>query len=713
MNPNSLSPYQIELIEQPLEKKLFLEGPAGSGKTTVGVERLLRMQRAGIPASSILLLFPQRTLIAPYRAALRSSDHTIGGQAALLTVGGLARRMIDLFWPLIAAESGFARPELSPSFLTLETALYYMAHLVRPLLDQGFFDSVAIDRNRVYSQILDNLNKSAIIGFPYTEISERLRSAWPADTAQARVYEDAQHCAAVFRDYCLQNNLLDYSLQMEVFWRHLWPNPACREHLQRSYRHLIYENVEEDPPVAHDLIKEWLPAFDSTLLIYDQQAGYRRFLGADPLSGYSLVEHINEHHIFEESLVSNPTLTSFCTQFGQALERSEGNGFHPLSSDLLNQALIYPAETLRFYPQMLDWVVESVAQLVQDGTPPGEIVLLAPLLPDSLRYALTARLEERGIPYRSHRPSRALRDEPVSQALLTLAALAHPDWNIWPSSFEVAYMFLQTLGGIDLVRAQLLVDAVYRNMAGRRTLAPFQLIRPDIRERITYEVGKHYEELRVWLESYTTDPEAELDFFFSRLFGEVLSQPGFAFHANYEAGTVCANLIESAQKFRWAVGDRVPVTNDPSMPETSLGQEYLTMIKEGVLAAQYIEAWHIPPDDAVLIAPAYTFLLANQPVDYQFWLDVGSQAWAERLYQPLTHAYILSRRWQRGRVWTDVDEYEHNRDTLYHLVLGLVRRCRKQIFLGLCEMGESGFEARGMLLRALQIVLQQSRGYSR
>jgi hypothetical protein len=137
------------------------------------------------------------------------------------------------------------------------------------------------------------------------------------------------------------------------------------------------------------------------------------------------------------------------------------------------------------------------------------------------------------------------------------------------------------------------------------------------------------------------------------------------------------------------------------------------MIQEGVLAAQYVGAWQIPPDDAVLIAPAYTFLLANQPVEYQFWLDVGSSAWAERLYQPLTHPYILSRRWQRDRVWTDVDEYEHNRDTLYRLVLGLARRCRKRIYLGLCEMGESGFEARGMLLRAIQVVLQQSRGYKR
>lgn len=713
MNLNLLAPYQIELIDQPLGPKLFLEGQAGSGKTTVGVGRMLRLIDAGVPASSILLLFPQRTLATPYRAALRSAIDMTGGQAELLTVGGLARRTVDLFWPLAAAEAGFARPELPPSFLTLESALYFMAHLVRPLFDQGLFDSVTIDRNRVYSQILDNLNKSAIIGFDYTQISERLRDAWPTDTAQIHVYEDAQRCATLFREYCLQNNLLDYSLQMEVFRRHLWPNEACQAYLQNSYRHLIYDNVEEDPPVAHDLLNEWLPNFDSALLIFDQDAGYRRFLGADPQSGYSLLDGCDEHHIFTETLVSTSALISFSNQFGQVLERTQRDGLHPLRSEELNLAITFPDRTLHFFPQMLDWVADRVTELIQSGTPPGEIVVLAPLLPDSLRYAMTTRLDTRGIPYRSHRPSRALREEPAAQALLTLAALAHPVWGIRPSTFEVAYMLLQTIDGLDLVRAQLLVEAAYRPFSGRNVFTPFQRIRPEIQERVTYAVGNRFETLRVWLENDAAEPATELDFFFSRLFGEILSQPGYAFHANYEAGTVCANLIESAQKFRWAVSDRAPVPTDPAMPEVPLGQEYLKMIQDGVLAAQYIESWQIPPDDAVLIAPAYTFLLANQPVSHQFWLDVGSSAWSERLYQPLTHPLILSRHWQPDRVWTDVDEFEYNRETLYRLLLGLARRCRQRIYLGLSDLGESGFETRGMLQRAIQVVLQQSRGYNR
>ena len=73
------------------------------------------------------------------------------------------------------------------------------------------------------------------------------------------------------------------------------------------------------------------------------------------------------------------------------------------------------------------------------------------------------------------------------------------------------------------------------------------------------------------------------------------------------------------------------------------------MVQDGVVAAQYVRSWQRQPEDAVLIAPAYTFLMSNRPVEHQFWLDVGATGWWERLYQPLTHPYVLSRRWEPGQ----------------------------------------------------------------
>ncbi len=155
-------------------------------------------------------------------------------------------------------------------------------------LERGYFDSVTIDRPRLYTQILDNLNKAAVVGFPHTEIATRLSAAWVGDPVQRHIYEDAQDCATRFRSYCLDHNLLDFSLQLEVFLQQIWPHRICREYLDRRYAHLIYDNIEEDTPVAHDLVREWLPGLRSALLIQDWDGGYRRFLGADPLSASRL-----------------------------------------------------------------------------------------------------------------------------------------------------------------------------------------------------------------------------------------------------------------------------------------------------------------------------------------------------------------------------------------------------------------------------------------
>lgn len=719
----ALSSAQLAVVQAPLDAKIFLEGPAGTGKTTAGVERMLHLMASGVLAGSILLLVPQRTLATPYYRALQHPGVVAGGMVDILTVGGLAQRMLDLFWPLVAADAGFAHPDDLPTFLTLETAQYYMARLVRPVLDQGYFEAVAIHPNRLYSQILDNLNKAASVGFPYTQIGERLKAAWVGEPGQLRVYADAQECADHFRQYCLDHNLLDFSLQLQVFWEHLWPQPLVQDHLIGTYRHLIVDNLEEDSPRGHDLLADWLPHFDSALLISDQDAGYRTFLSADPLTAYQLKGLLERHVVFQESFVTAPELETFGALLGSELARKPGIEAYrrhtgPLGRGIAEASLPEPGDwspaevsTIRtvleyayhrFHPEMLDWVAERIAGLVFDQqVPPGEIVVLAPFLSDALRFSLTNRLAGLGVPARSHRPSRALREEPAAQCLLTLAAIAHPPWGILPTRFDLAYALIQAIEGMDLVRAQLLSEIVYRVQEGQPTLSSFDRLTPEMQARITYLLGGRYEDLRAWIDAYRRGPAQEIDHFLSRLFGEVLSQEGYGFHRDFDAGEVAANLVESARKFRWVAAESLAEDGK------TVGQEYVEMVQDGVVAAQYLRSWQIQPDDAVLLAPAYTFLMANRPVDYQFWLDIGGRGWFERLYQPLTQPYVLSREWPARAAWTDVEEYTTSQETLHRLTLGLIRRCRRKVYLGLSELSEQGYEHKGPLLQAMQRVLRR------
>jgi hypothetical protein len=150
-----------------------------------------------------------------------------------------------------------------------------------------------------------------------------------------------------------------------------------------------------------------------------------------------------------------------------------------------------------------------------------------------------------------------LSEETATQCLITLATLAHPEWGILPSKFDIAYGLVKAIDGMDLVRAQLLAQIVYRVYQGKPVLTPFDRIKTETQERITFTFGLRYERLRSWIEDYQQQPMEELDYFFSRLFGEVLSQPGFGFHHDHQAGGVAANLIESARKFRQVLAGEV------------------------------------------------------------------------------------------------------------------------------------------------------------
>ena len=583
-----------------------------------------------------------------------------------------------------------------------------MARLINPIIEQkGYFDTVTIDRNRLFSQLIDNLNKSAVVGFSHTELGKRLKSAWHGDQTQLRMYDDVQDSVNIFRAYCLEHNLLDFSLTMELFIQRLWSLPQCRAFLTNQYKHIIIDNLEEDTPSAHIVMADLAEASKSALLIYDTNAGYRRFLGADAFSGRAIRRVCNEHVLFEDSFVTNQDLEAFSQQLAISLNRLPPD--YEINTDP-RSVLIY--DDHRYHPQMVDWVTDEIANLVHNhGVQPSEMVILSPYLSDALRFSIMNRLQDLDVPVRSHRPSRSLREEPATLTMLTLTQLAHPQWYLPPTPFDVIYALMMAIDGLDLVRAQLLGRGVYRIEGGQPKLETFDQLPPATQERITFTYGNRYDQLREWIETQITNTDLAnpdpLDHFLSRLFGEVLSQTGFGFHTELatikDTAEIAANLIESARRFRWVIGE----SGAPVPENKSLAQEYVEMVNQGIIADQYVRRWETQFENAVLVAPAYTFLMSNRPVDYQFWLNVGGRGWAERLYQPLTNPYVLSKNWVDGEKWSDMHDVEASEESLYKLSLGLINRCRKNIYLGYSELGEQGYEQRGALLDAIQKMLRR------
>jgi hypothetical protein len=711
--------------------KLFLSGPHGSGKTTLALERvrwLLRQER--VRGDDILVLVPQRTLGNPYTNALRSEQTPAGPPVQVTTVAGLARNAVELYWPLLASGAGFSDPQREPTFLDLETSQYHMARFVDEALDKDEFSGLVVERNRIISQVLDNLNKAAMQGIGIEEAYQRLELAVPGGdqrTAQLNALRTSRRISQQFRHLCMAETLVDYSLQIDLFMRHVLTNTWSRTHLFRSRRHLIADNVEEDTHAAHRLVIDWLPHLESALIVSDLNGGYRLFLGAEPAGVQQIAEVCDARIQLAGSYIMSPQLVQFTRRIDRAVlgrraaTENEGAVVQVQPTTEVppeTSAEIRPANTptiplapsaFRFYPQMIRWVADEVQRLIQkEAMLPGQIAILAPFVSDALRFSLQSTLSELGIPSTTHRPSRALQAEPAARCLLTLAKLAHPQWGLRPASADVTLAMTLAITSLDPVRANLLTRIVFPEKSRAIELGRFAAFEPEMRTRITYRAGEQYDRLREWLYAYRSLTDVTpLDQFLARLFGELLSQSGFGFHDDYDAARVANQLVGSARNFRWALETRANRSSGAG-DGFDLGRSYVHLIESGALGALYTPGWR-EPQDAVFIAPAYTFLMRNRAVDVQFWLDVGSTGWWERLYQPLTHPYVLSQSWSVGQPWSDLDEYQTRQQTMHRLLLGLVRRARRGIYLGITDYSESGYEQRGPLLNLINRVLVQER----
>ena len=674
---------------------LFLEGPAGSGKTEAAISRIKHLIGQGAHADEILLLVPQRSYTIPYEEALDAATWYRLGKA---TLGGIAQRTVTLFWPLVLETSKYNfEEEKEPTFLTYEVAQFIMAKLVAPLLQQGYFAELRLIRNRLYSQLLDNLNKATVNQIPLEEVQDYLRSDSGTDASRKLLFSDIANTIISYREYTVKHNLLDFSLYNDVFWELFTQEPEVQSYMSRQFKHLIYENAEEDFPLAHSVVRSWIKMLDSSLIISDEDGGYRKFLAANPGSANDLRNACNAYIHLDENSHTPPHVM----QVGRALV--EAIGMKTFSKETLegSEDPGFYVYSDRLHYQMIERAVQRVIELVDKGVAPGDIAIISPFLNDSLHYSLTTRLEKGGIEYHAHKPSRTLKDHPITKVLMSLTALAHPGWGLARPTLEsVTHMLDLVIAPLDLIRSTLLAASVYEESSDGIGLRPFEAVSPEVRDRVSFSAGEQYDQLRLWLEEYVAVDELPIDHFLSRIFGELLSQKGFGLFQDNEAGVQVAMVVESARKFRQAV-DAVQ-RNDGE----AVGKAYVEMVLEGVVSAFYNIEW-TQEENAVLLTPVHTFLLRNRIYPYQIWLDVSSPSWHKRIPQPLTNPYILSKDWEIGRQWSASVERHFEVERLERIVLGLVRRCSACVYAYFSELSVSGQEQSGNLLAALSRTKRQ------
>ena len=684
-----LTQQQKKLAASDPRARIWLSGKAGCGKTTAAVERVRFLLEQSDAWPQVLVFTPGRNYSTPYTGLL-SGD---GLRPAVTTYNSYIQNCLKLFWPLIAGETEFGRRKSYPMFLTIEAAQIIMAKLIAPKIDAGYFSGLTSSLSRVFNQVMVALHKCAASEIPFEQYAQIMKSSWGGDGALLPVFDQTQECGMLFRETCLRQNMLDYSLQLEMFNRHLLPHPVFRDWLREQKLHFIFDNAEEEVPAAHHFVRELSGLCSSLLLITDKDGGYRSFMGCDPVSAEELGSICDVKLTFDRSFVSSVPL--------QAMEQvivdpKLGNADLP---DSPRQAFSFASG--HHYPEMIKKAVSDVAGLIRlQGVAPKDIVILAPLVSDVLYTEMERGLREQGIRVYLHRPSRPLLNERVTRSLLTLCQLVKPIPGTQVRLLDIVQMAQCFIEGLDPMRGQLIVGAMFREKKQDDPdpilyeIKPFRELSPEKRSRIPGYIADRFEVLRVWIEGQRKNKVHSPERIISEFFNDVLIRDGFI--TDIETNLGVRKVMDSMTKYREVLdylgNAETPAGELPGWPD------YFKLVGLGMINAKYYEEIYAQPENTVLISLTSAYLSMNRTADYQIWLNVGAPRWWERFYGELTNDAVLSRHWIPDKKWDVLTASAYNDLHMTRQICGLLRRCRKQVRAYASELSESGMEQRSKLL---------------
>ena len=496
-----------------------------------------------------------------------------------------------------------------------------------------------------------------------------------------------------FRNICLQNSLLDLSLSIEVFDSQLVHNPDFHRYFTERYRHLIVDNIEEQTPAGQNFISSLMDLTETTSIAYDVDSGYKRFMSADPMGARQFQNRSQSFFHFEESFISPQAMT----HLGNLVENYLLHSSKPTDGA---KEMIIDVVSGRYRREMIIRLVLRLVELIENGIAASDIAIITPYLDGALRYSLTQALGEAELPYRLLRRRSSPREEPRIRAWLTWLVLAHPEWGVNPSTYDIAEALSLSIQGLDPARAELAAKFLYQNGEGK--LLPVDRLQEKIRHRIGAEMLERVEELRLWLE----DPEnhAPIDVFLHNLFTQLLSQRRFQPEPDIVGAAVCDWLVKTATRLREAA---VPMgLNTPD----EVGLSFVEGINQGLVSANPPDLGEPPDPDGITLSTIYGYLLEGQPVRVQVWLETAATGWWDIPRQPLSNAFVLAQSYDPQIPWTMSKDFAIRNQLLSRIIRGLSGRCSDGVILANSDLDRRGINQEGPLWRALQPAIRLRSG---
>ena len=684
---------------------IWIEGPTRSGKTTrllAHIAEIAAAPTASRPVGAVFLLFA-----ANGDNRLTLSDRLADSLPATLpittaTPAGFIQNEVTLFWPLLVETLG-----LSPQFpmpLRPENEQELATQLWRDQLDRGTLEVPGWTETQTVRRSLDFLQLAATSGTPAEALPELLVAALPGGIASADVWGAIAQAVMQWRDWCLSQSFLTYSIATELYWRHLLPQPLYQAKFAERFCGLMADDFDEYPAIFAELWRQadaWqLP----TAVTWNPHGKIRLGVGADPealgllRAGAKTVEELTP--VVAESLASawaDPIVTAVLDPLAVP---------EPMSAVQVIQA------TSR--GELLRQTAEAIAAAIQqEQVTPGDIAVIGPGFDAIARYTLAEILQKQHIPVASLNDQRPLVSTPLVRAILTLVPFIYPALGRFLTKDAVAEMLVvlsQSTQGdpsqswvervqIDPVRAELIVDhCFYPDPQRPDLLAVSEFPRWD---RLGYRATDAYNVLRDWIAQQRQALQQRLITSPVSLIDRTIQS--FLWRGNYlpyDQLAALRELMETAQHF-WQVQGRLRqqqrLESDPPASPLSPEGRFLALLLQGIVAANPFPVKPLEHgQQGVTLSTVFQYRSQRLHHRWQFWLDASSPRWLTGTDALFGYPMFLQQR--HGQPWP-VDFIERSHEArLERILRDLLGRATEQVILCHSDLAVNGQEQLGPLL---------------
>lgn len=692
----NLTENQKSVIEG--EGALFLSGPVGTGKTTALEHRFVRLvQNEDGASDATLVLLADRAQVSHFTSSPHLTEAGLGEtDQSISTFYQYARRTVAFYRTYLAEKIGYFEPYSPPTWLTYDMAQLVMWELVNPMLQDGYFADLRLRPQQIVSQLLDILNRSAFNRLPFEAGLEKQQESWGGDDVHRRQLKDAELAVKRFRNRCLQLNLVDTSLMLTMFDIFLRDQPLFESHTA-DLKHILIDNLEEQTGLGQAFIEKLMTQTDSAVAVFDKGGGYKRLLAANP-DFATRFEYLAERQIaLDYQFVVDSELSHLAERVKLYLQGGEGRF---LESAPAVEHLILDVVKSRYRRDMLARLGPALARLLeQEDLEPRDVAILVPYLDGALKFKLAQSLEEAGLPYQFIRRRETPRENRYVRAWLTWFQLAHWGETSPPSLFDVSEALTISVHGLDPVRAAILAGQIYDPVEGLIRLP--REMEPETVARIGHDMVDLADVLIEWVRDYVVSDlpdREEIDFFFYYLFDQILTRPDYFLTGSVRshAAAVADWLIRMASRIK----ELVPAQTEGEVAR-SVGDLFVNGIYNGLVTADPPASGTSDTDDGIFIGSLQAFLLDEQEVAVQVWLETASSGWWDLPRQPLSNPFVLNSQWKSGDIWTLEDDVRMRDQLLTNIITGLCGRCKRGVVLAMSELDRRGQRQDGPLWRAL------------